>query len=315
MQNEIITFTSPKASVSEVFRTLRTNVQFMTASNEHNSILFTSTQAGDGKSWIAANLAITFAQAGKKVILVDTDMRRGRQHNIFELSNNKGLSNYLILSVKDSQDALGEYIQRTLIDNLYVITAGIVPPNPSELLTSTKMVNLIKTLEEMADIVIFDSTPSTMVTDALAISRYVGSTLIVASHKKTKMELLKQIKKNIENVGGKVSGVILNKVPLSKREYGKSYYYESSIVASTAKGRKSKKKSKSNEPIEANSGVFGGLFKGNAKVEDKKVEQMKQKLDKVDEEKSNQVTNDSENKNDEDLNVLLKQLTKYLENK
>lgn len=315
MQNEIITFTSPKASVSEVFRTLRTNVQFMTASNEHNSILFTSTQAGDGKSWIAANLAITFAQAGKKVILVDTDMRRGRQHNIFELSNNKGLSNYLILSVKDSQDALGEYIQRTLIDNLYVITAGIVPPNPSELLTSTKMVNLIKTLEEMADIVIFDSTPSTIVTDALAISRYVGSTLIVASHKKTKMELLKQIKKNIENVGGKVSGVILNKVPLSKREYGKSYYYESSIVASTAKGRKSKKKSKSNEPIEANSGVFGGLFKGNAKVEDKKVEQMKQKLDKVDEEKSNQVTNDSENKNDEDLNVLLKQLTKYLENK
>ena len=315
MQNEIITFTSPKASVSEVFRTLRTNVQFMTASNEHNSILFTSTQAGDGKSWIAANLAITFAQAGKKVILVDTDMRRGRQHNIFELSNNKGLSNYLILSVKDSQDALGEYIQRTLIDNLYVITAGIVPPNPSELLTSTKMINLIKTLEQMADIVIFDSTPSTMVTDALAISRYVGSTLIVASHKKTKMELLKQIKKNIENVGGKVSGVILNKVPLSKREYGKSYYYESSIVASTAKGRKSKKKSKSNEPIEANSGVFGGLFKGNAKVEDKKVEQMKQKLDKVDEEKSNQVTNDSENKNDEDLNVLLKQLTKYLENK
>ena len=272
MQNEIITFTSPKASVSEVFRTLRTNVQFMTASNEHNSILFTSTQAGDGKSWIAANLAITFAQAGKKVILVDTDMRRGRQHNIFELSNNKGLSNYLILSVKDSQDALGEYIQRTLIDNLYVITAGIVPPNPSELLTSTKMINLIKTLEQMADIVIFDSTPSTMVTDALAISRYVGSTLIVASHKKTKMELLKQIKKNIENVGGKVSGVILNRVPLSKREYGKSYYYESSIVASTAKGRKSKKKSKSNEPIEANSGVFGGLFKGNAKVEDKKVE-------------------------------------------
>ena len=315
MQNEIITFTSPKASVSEVFRTLRTNVQFMTASSDHNSILFTSTQAGDGKSWIAANLAITFAQAGKKVILVDTDMRRGRQHNIFELPNNKGLSNYLILSVKDSQDALGEYIQRTLIDNLYVITAGIVPPNPSELLTSTKMINLIKTLEQMADIVIFDSTPSTMVTDALAISRYVGSTLIVASHKKTKMEVLKQIKKNIENVGGKVSGVILNRVPLSKREYGKSYYYESSIVTSTVKGKKSRGKSKSNEIGEESTGFFGGLFKGNSKVEDKKVEQMKQKLDKVDEEKSNQVTNESEKKNDEDLNVLLKQLTKYLETK
>ena len=80
MQNEIITFTSPKSSVSEVFRTLRTNAQFMTASNDRKSILFTSTQAGDGKSWIAANLAIAFAQAGKKVVLVDTDMRRGRQH-------------------------------------------------------------------------------------------------------------------------------------------------------------------------------------------------------------------------------------------
>ena len=306
MQNEIITFTSPKASVSEIFRTLRTNVQFMTASDEHNSILFTSTQAGDGKSWIAANLAITFAQAGKKVILVDTDMRRGRQHDIFELSNNRGLSNYLILSVKDSQEALAEYIQPTMIDNLYVVTAGVVPPNPSELLTSTKMVNLIKTLEEMADIVIFDSTPSTMVTDALAISRYVGSTLIVATQKKTKMEVLKQIKKNIENVGGKVGGVILNRVPLSKKEYGKSYYYESSIVMSGVD-------SKAAEAGESRFKLFGGLFGGNQKVEDHKVEQMKQKLDKVDEEKSNQDTNAG--KNDEDLNALLKQLTKYLENK
>jgi capsular exopolysaccharide synthesis family protein len=304
MQNEIITFTSPKASASEIFRTLRTNVQFMTASDEHNSILFTSTQAGDGKSWIAANLAITFAQAGKKVILVDTDMRRGRQHTIFELSNNKGLSNYLILSVKDSQEALAEYIQPTMLENLYVITAGVVPPNPSELLTSTKMVNLIKTLESMADIVIFDSTPSTMVTDALAISRYVGSTLIVATQKKTKMEVLKQVKKNIENVGGKVGGVILNRVPLSKREYGKSYYYESSIVMSTMGSDKSKEE-------ESRFKLFGGLF--NSKVEDHKVEQMKQKLDKVDEQKSNQETN-AGNK-DEDLNALLKQLTKYLENK
>ena len=313
MQNEIITFTSPKASVSEVFRTLRTNVQFMTASNEHNSILFTSTQAGDGKSWIAANLAITFAQAGKKVILVDTDMRRGRQHDIFELSNNRGLSNYLILSVKDSEDALADYIQPTPVDNLYVITAGVVPPNPSELLTSTKMIDLIKRLEGMADIVIFDSTPSTMVTDAMAITRYVGSTIIVASHKKTKMEVLKQIKRNIENVGGKVSGVILNRVPLSKREYGKSYYYESSIVPSTGKVKKIK--SKSNETDKKSFGGFG-VFSGNSnKVEDNQIEQMKQKLDKVDKEKSNQKTNEALDKNDEDLNMLLKQLTKYLETK
>ena len=305
MRNEIITFTSPKSSVSEVFRTLRTNVQFMTANSKHNSILFTSTQAGDGKSWIAANLAITFAQAGKKVIIVDTDMRRGRQHNIFELSNNKGLSNYLILSVKDSQEALAEYIQPTAIDNLFVITAGIVPPNPSELLTSTKMLNLIKTLEQMADIVIFDSTPSTMVTDAMAITRYVGSTIIVAAHKRTKMEILKQIKRNIENVGGEVSGVILNRVPLSKREYGKSYYYESSVVVADDKPKKDIKSTK----------IFG-IFNGNSsKVEDNKVEEMKEKLDKVDEEKAIELSGEVSKENDEDLNELLKKLTKYLETK
>ena len=145
-----------------------------------------------------------------------------------------------------------------------------------------------------------------MVTDALAISRYVGSTLIVATQKKTKMEVLKQIKKNIENVGGKVGGVILNRVPLSKKEYGKSYYYESSIVMSGVD-------SKAAEAGESRFKLFGGLFGGNQKVEDHKVEQMKQKLDKVDEEKSNQDTNAG--KNDEDLNALLKQLTKYLENK
>lgn len=302
MRSEIITFTTPKASVSEIFRTLRTNVQFMNANSNKKSILFTSTQSGDGKSWIAANLAITFAQAGKKVILVDTDMRRGRQHKIFELSNNKGLSNYLILSVKDSMDTLGEYIQPTMIDNLFVITSGIVPPNPSELLTSKKMVDLVKTLEAIADIVIFDSTPSTMVTDAMAISRYIGSTLIVASHKKTKMEVLKQIKRNIENVGGKVAGVILNKVPISKREYGKSYYYEEAITP--VNGRKKWMPNPSK------------LFSSNKTVEETKIEEVKQKLDQVDEEKNNRVTNEEgEKEQDPELNTLLKQLAKYIETK
>ena len=303
MKNEIITFTTPKSSVSEVFRSLRTNIQFMNATRNKKSVLFTSTQSGDGKSWIAANLAITFAQAGKKVILVDTDMRRGRQHNIFELPNHKGLSNYLILSTEESKDSLGEYIQATMIENLYVITPGIIPPNPSELLTSSKMLDLIKTLEGMADIVIFDSTPSTMVTDAMAISRYVGSTIIVASYKKTKMEVLKQIKRNIENVGGKVSGVILNKIPLTRNEYGKSYYYESTIA----------------EPITRKKWMPNPakLFGGNSdKVEDSKVEQVKQELDKVDEQKLDSANNKTDKDNDdEELNVLLKQLTRYLETK
>ena len=311
MRNEIITFTSPKSSVSEIFRTLRTNVQFMNTSFKQKSILFTSTQAGDGKSWIAANLAVTFAQAGKKVIIVDTDMRRGRQHEIFEVSNSKGLSNFLILSTDKPEEVIEEYIQPTMIENLYVITAGVVPPNPSELLTSPKMIDLIKVLEGMSDVVIFDSTPSTMVTDAMAISRYVGTTMIVASYKKTKLEVLKEIKKNIENVGGKVGGVILNKTPLNKKEYGKSYYYESSMVLATVDSKRKRKIGAPSLPK-----FFGG---NSDKVEDDKVEEVKQKLDKVDEEKTKVAVNEDANKNvskeDEELNVLLKQLTRYLETK
>ncbi len=319
MQNEIITFTSPKSSVSEIFRTLRTNVQFMNASSNQKSILFTSTQSGDGKSWIAANLAVTFAQAGKKVIMVDTDMRRGRMHEIFELSNSKGLSNYLILSVDKPEERLGEYIQPTMIENLYVIPAGVVPPNPSELLTSAKMIDLMKVLNGMADVVIYDSTPSTMVTDALAISRYVGTTLIVASYKKTKMEILKTIKKHIENVGGRVGGVILNNTPSNRKVYGKSYYYESSLVLAEPK-----KKSMFD--------VFKGIGKSFNNEEENQVEEIKQKLDKVDDDNSkieneansnqidaessnNETTGDNKIKDDEELNMLLKQLTRYLETK
>ena len=218
MRNELITFTSPKASVSEVFRTLRTNIQFMNVNNKLKSLLVTSTVPGEGKSWVSANLAITFAQAGKRVVLVDADMRKGRQHELFEVSNENGLSNYLI-TASDAKVDLADYIKPTLIENLYIITAGIVPPNPSELLTSKKMSDLIKALEKSADIVIFDGTPSTIVTDAIILSRFVGSTLIVASHKITKIDDLKQVKRNIENVDGKIAGVIVNKMPIAHKKY------------------------------------------------------------------------------------------------
>mgnify|MGYP002521767601 FL=1 len=136
MKNELITFVSPKTQISEVFRTLRTNIQFMNVDGNLKSLLVTSTVPGEGKSWISANLAVTFAQAGKRVLIVDSDMRKGRQHSIFEVNNTKGLSNYLITTTKESElDSIGEYIQNTTIDNLYIMTSGIVPPNPSELLT------------------------------------------------------------------------------------------------------------------------------------------------------------------------------------
>ena len=117
---ELIVQKDPKSPVSEVFRTLRTNIQFMNANKKLKTLLITSTFPSEGKSWVASNLAVTFAQAGKRVLLVDADMRKGRQHEIFEVNNNNGLSNYLIMTTKnDSLNSIGDYIQTTLIDNLY----------------------------------------------------------------------------------------------------------------------------------------------------------------------------------------------------
>ena len=293
MRNELITFVSPKTQISEVFRTLRTNIQFMNVDEKLKSLLITSTVPGEGKSWITANLAITFAQAGKRVLLVDADMRKGRQHKLFELNNDKGLSNYLIMTAKEEGiNTIGEYIQPSLIDNLYVMTSGMVPPNPSELLTSQKMVDLIKYLESIFDIVIFDGTPSTIVTDAIILSKFVDSTLIVASYKQTKIDDLKQVKKNILNVGGNIAGVIANKMPTTKKEYNSGYYYENSMTT-TKRSRATAHKN----------------ISAKKKIEDSEIDEVKRKLNEV--ELSNKK---EENKSDDvDINNVLKQLSKYLE--
>ena len=311
MKNELITFTSPKSSVSEVIRTLRTNMQFINISNKLKSILVTSTVPGEGKSWVAANLAITFAQAGKKVILVDADMRKSRQHEIFELSNENGLSNYLISAVGENKINLDDYIKQTLVENLYLMTAGIVPPNPSELLTSQKMSDLIKALEKSADVVIFDGTPSTIVTDALILSRNIGSTLIVTSHKQTKMEDLKQIKKNIENVGGKIAGVVVNKIPRSQKVYGGGYYYENSITVDNKKNwlenivKSIHKTDKEQDEVKIKKEV------DKLKVVPKK-EKVKSEKPKNAKRKKEEVETSKKDEEDIDINLVLKQLTRYL---
>lgn len=299
MRNELITFVSPKTPISEVFRTLRTNIQFMNVDEKLKSLLITSTVPGEGKSWVTANLAVTFAQAGKRVLLVDSDMRKGRQHDIFELSNEKGLSNFLITtsSKKKAFDDIGDYIQNTIVDNLYVMTAGTFPPNPSELLASQKMVDLIKYLESVFDVVIFDGTPSTIVTDAIILSKFVDTTLIVSAHKRTKIDDLNQIKRNIQNVGGKIAGVVVNKVPVASKEYKTGYYYENSITTTK----------KSNK--------FTSIFSGNKsnkmsnrvkKVEEKEINEVKRKLEQVD------TSKDVKKDENVDINNVLQQLSQYL---
>lgn len=250
MRKELITYRLPKSPISEIFRTLRTNIQFRNSKRGLKTILVTSTSPSEGKSWVIANLAVTFAQAGKKVILVDCDLRKGRQFSLFGVSPTPGLSNYLSginSNGEDSDPNILSYIQQTEVENLYIISAGNVPPNPSELLVSTQMADCVEELKNICDLVIFDGTPSCLVTDAVIISRYVDTTIIVSAYKQTKIEDLKKIKKEIENVGGKIAGVVINKSPISQKRYENAYYYGGSTTQTKKTSNSNTTKSTNNE--------------------------------------------------------------------
>lgn len=228
MRNELITFTDPKSPVSEMFRTLRTNLQFMGNSKKIQTILITSTLPGEGKSWTSANLAVTFAQAGKKVVLVDADLRKGRQFSVFNVVARPGLSNYLSGVVNEGEvydvDDIRSFIRETDIEDLYVIPAGDVPPNPAELLVNSRMNQLLLDLKSQYDIIIFDAPPALLVTDAIILARMVDTCMIVVAHQETKMDNLNKVQKAIKNVGGNVAGVVINKMPISVKRYQDSYY-------------------------------------------------------------------------------------------
>lgn len=280
MKREIITFREPKSPISEIFRTLRTNVQFANTKRGLHSLLITSTTPSEGKSWVSANLAVAFAQAGKKVILVDCDMRKGRQFSIFGVAPTPGLSNYLSginSNGEESSANILSYLKETEVNNLYLITAGNIPPNPSELLVSEQMMQAVEELKSICDLVIFDGTPSSLVTDAVIISRYVDTTLIVSAYKTTKMDELEKVKRDIENVGGKIAGVVINKVPVSQKQYYATYYYGSSNL--NMKNKKPVKMSKEEEELH--------------------IERKKQEL----KEKSRNVLKQNQEKSDEDKKI------------
>ena len=302
MRKELITFRNPKSPISETFRTLRTNIQFMNINRKLKSILITSTLPGEGKSWVASNLAITFAQAEKKVILIDADMRKGRQYSIFGISPRPGLANYLAASDKNADlIEVEKYVQKTEIDGLYVISAGNVPPNPSELLITPQMQRLLDRLSTQFDIIIVDAPPCELVTDAVILSRMVDSTVIVTAHKFTKKASLQKTIKSIKNVGGKIAGVVLNKVPIDAKKYEKSYYYGSQLT--TTRGKREAERAVSKKDF----------FEEEHKkpVEDKvKIEKEVVKNEKTEEPKQNEkVENDMPDKTQE----ILRQVNEYLQ--
>ena len=234
-RKELIAQRDPKSPISEVFRTLRTNIQFMDTSKKMKTLLLTSTFPGEGKSWISSNLAVTFAQAGKKVILIDADMRKGRQYTIFGESPRPGLSNYLseIDIERPEETDISMYLQKTEIENLLLMPAGNIPPNPSELLVSPQMTKLLEDLKQVCDLIVIDGTPCELVTDSVILSRVADATVIVTAHKETKKDNLARVIKNIQNVGGKLVGVVINKMPVSAKKYNEKYYYHSTSTHNT----------------------------------------------------------------------------------
>lgn len=231
-KSEIIVNDFPRSPVSESFRLFRTNLLYLFEDNESKAICLTSSNASEGKSWVSANLAISCAQYGKKVLLIDADLRKGRQHRIFKKSNRTGLSDLLKnlrgnLSEEDTQkieEELTVKIQDTEVPNVYLLTSGPVPFNPSELLGTANIEFLLNLLKKEFDLIIIDTPPASIITDALIFANKVDYMFIVAASRKTKKELLLNTKKAIESVGGKIPGIILNQIPVERRkEYSKNY--------------------------------------------------------------------------------------------
>ena len=221
MIDELDLLRNPKSRVAEAIKTVRTNLEFSSADDVTNKIMITSTAPGEGKSFITASLAQSYAASGKKVLVIDCDLRRGRQYEIFGVSNNRGLSNVLI---SDLDDSVKIQTIKTKLPKVYLLPGGTIPPNPSELLESQKMRDLVSMLEKDYDVILFDCPPVVGLSDALIVTKYVDTTVIVTAYKSTPVDLLKKSVKALEAVNARIAGVIFNRVPTGKNGYYNKYY-------------------------------------------------------------------------------------------
>jgi capsular exopolysaccharide synthesis family protein len=212
----LITHLNPKSPISEQYRSLRTNLQFASVDKELKTLVITSTGPSEGKSLTTANLAVTFAQQGKKVLLVDADMRKPTVHYTFRLENTVGLSNYLI-----GEKGLESVVKDTNIPNLGIVTSGPIPPNPAEILSSKRMKQFIDEAKELFDIIIFDTPPVLAVTDPSIMAKLCDGVLLVVRSKQTEYEAAKRAKEQLAQVQANILGVVLN----DREQKDSNYYY------------------------------------------------------------------------------------------
>ncbi|HWR45847.1 CpsD/CapB family tyrosine-protein kinase [Sporomusa sp.] len=217
-KRQLIVHEDAKSPIAEAYRTMRTNIQFAKVDSDLRVIMFTSAGPGEGKSTTTANTAVAMAQSGKKVIIVDCDLRKPVQHKIFG-KKNRGVTNILV-----EERPVADLIQDTDIDNLQVLTSGPIPPNPSELLGSARMREIIDSLKELADIVIIDAPPTVAVTDACVLASSVDGILLVLGAGEVRPEMAQKAKELLTKANGHILGVILNRVEIEE-EHAYYYYY------------------------------------------------------------------------------------------
>ncbi|MCM3630335.1 CpsD/CapB family tyrosine-protein kinase [Paenibacillus glycanilyticus] len=223
-RRRLISIINPRSPVSETYRTLRTNIEFAAIDSALQVIMVSSAGPGEGKSTTIANLAVTYSQSDRKVVLIDADMRKPTAHKTFQISNRFGLS-----SVISQQSTLQEVIQSTDIPNMDVITAGPIPPNPAEMLASKRMTALLDELRTMYDIILVDTPPLLAVTDAQIAATKSDGVVLVVDQGRVKRQFAQKAIQNLQNVNARILGVVLNNVKRRSNEEAYYYYYSADV--------------------------------------------------------------------------------------
>ncbi|NDJ53169.1 MAG: CpsD/CapB family tyrosine-protein kinase [Chloroflexi bacterium] len=218
-KSSLITLNDPRSSASEAYRSLRTNLVFSSLENTLHTVLVTSPAPGEGKSTALANLAVTMAQSGKRTLIVDTDLRRPTQHEIWGIPQEPGLTNMIV------GDVTNPPIIATEVESLSVLPTGARPPNPADLLGSARMAGLIETIKAQADFVLFDAPPIIAVTDAALLAAHLDGVLLVLRAGSTRREHAAQAKEQLDRLNIRIIGsVLLN----AQVEAGMGSYYTES---------------------------------------------------------------------------------------
>ena len=209
-RNELTTISEPRSPISEAFRALRTNLDFASLDQALSTLAVTSAGVGEGKSTTLANLAVVSAQAGRKVIVVDADLRRPTLHQIFAMDNESGLTTMIMEDAALASPPL----QNTEIENLSVLPSGPLPPNPAELMGSRRMEALIEVLAQQADQVFFDTPPVVAVTDAAVLATKVDGVLLVISAGQTRREYARTAVQRLQQINARLVGTVLTNVQM-----------------------------------------------------------------------------------------------------